>query len=102
MAKGNDPHGRIVHNYSHQFYGTSLNDAISIVRSPIFHLKTGSLALTSNIKVDWENGYRQVPVHPSNWYTQVYSLGPSEFYIDLAKPVGKANSSKHFGARIDL
>ena len=42
------------------------------------------------------DGYRQLPVHPSEWGTQVYSLGPSEFYIDLAMPFGKANSSKVF------
>ena len=35
-------------------------------------------------------------MHPSEWRTQVYSLGPSEHYIDLAMPFGKANSSKIF------
>ena len=28
VAKGNDPHGRILHNSSNQFYGNSLNDAL--------------------------------------------------------------------------
>ena len=35
-------------------------------------------------------------MHPSEWRTQVYSLGSSEYYIDLAMPFGKANSSKIF------
>ena len=48
--------------------------------------------------VDLQNGYRQVPVAPSDWHTQIYSLGPAEYYIDLAMPFGKANSSKHFCA----
>ena len=46
--------------------------------------------------MDLKDGYRQLPVHPSEWGTQVYSLGPSEHYIDLAMPFGKANSSKIF------
>ena len=46
--------------------------------------------------VDLENGYRQLPVHPSDWATQVYSLGPNEYYIDICMPFGKANSSKVF------
>ena len=49
-----------------------------------------------------KNGYRQVPVSPKDWHTQVYSLGPREFYIDLAMPFGKANSSKLFCAWTDL
>ena len=53
-------------------------------------------------KMDLENGYRQVPVAPIDWHTQVYSLGPAEYYIDLAMPFGKANSSKHFCAWTDL
>ena len=48
------------------------------------------------IKLDLKDGYRQLPVHPSEWRTQVYSLGPNEYYIDIAMPFGKANSSKIF------
>ena len=48
------------------------------------------------IKLDLKDGYRQLPVHPSEWRTQVYTLGPNEFYIDIAMPFGKANSSKLF------
>ena len=32
----------------------------------------------------------------------MYSLGPSEFYVDVAMPFGKANSSKKFCAWTDL
>ena len=48
------------------------------------------------IKLDLKDGYRQLPVHPSEWRTQVYALDRSEHYIDLAMPFGKANSSKIF------
>ena len=48
------------------------------------------------IKVDLNNGYRQLPVDPSDWHTQIYSLGPNEFYIDITMPFGKANSSRVF------
>ena len=58
--------------------------------------------VTWYFKVDLKNGYRQIPVNPSDWYTQVYSLGPTEFYIDVAMPFGKANSSKKFCAWTDL
>ena len=46
--------------------------------------------------VDLKNGYRQLGVHPSEWITQVYTLGKNEFYIDLNMAFGKANSSKIF------
>ena len=52
--------------------------------------------VTFYVKLDLKDGYRQLPVHPSEWHTQVYSLGPDEYYIDLAMPFGKANSSKLF------
>ena len=48
------------------------------------------------IKADLKNGYRQLPVHPTDWHTQIYSLGPNEFYIDITMPFGKANSSRVF------
>ena len=48
------------------------------------------------VKADLKNGYRQFPVHPSDWHTQIYSLGPKEFYIDITMPFGKANSSRVF------
>ena len=101
VPKGDDPHGRIVHNYSHEFDGVSLNSALldNSVEYISFRARVDLLSQVSwYFKVDLENGYRQVPVHPIDWHTQVYSLGPSEFYIDLAMPFGKANSSKKFCA----
>ena len=50
------------------------------------------------ITADLKYGHRQLPVHLTDWHTQVYSLGPCEFYIDLNTPFGKANSSKVFCA----
>ena len=43
-------------------------------------------------KADLKNGYRQLPVHPTDWHTQVYSLAKNKYYIDIAMPFGKANS----------
>ena len=67
VPKGEDPHGRIVHNYSHQFDGTSLNDALldNSVSYISFKERARLLAqVTWYFKVDLENGYRQVPVAP--------------------------------------
>ena len=49
-----------------------------------------------DIIVDLKAGYRQLRVSMSEWHTQVYTLGPNEFYIDACMPFGKANSSKIF------
>ena len=46
------------------------------------------------VVVDLKAGYRQLPVTPADWNTQVYSLGPKENYIDICMPFGKSNSSK--------
>ena len=48
------------------------------------------------VSVDMKNRYRQVPVHPEDWFSQIYSLGENEHYIDLCMPFGKSNSSKIF------
>ena len=101
VQKGEDPHGRIVHNYSHEFDGVSLNSALidNSVEYISFRARVELLSqVTWYFKVDLKNGYRQMPVNPRDWHTQVYSLGPAEFYIDLAMPFGKANSSKKFCA----
>ena len=101
VPKGHDLHGRIVHNYSNEFDGTSLNSVL--LDNSVHYITFKALVeLLSQVswyfKVDLKNGYRQVPVNPKDWHTQVYSLGQSEFYIDLAMPFGKANSSKKFCA----
>ena len=100
VEKGGDPHGRIIHDYSYAPKNDfSINDALldNSVQYISFVERARSLA-----KVNWywaidlKNGYRQLPVHPSDWATQVYSLGPDEHYIDVCMPFGKANSSKIF------
>ena len=99
VPKGDDPLGRIIHNYSHKFGGRSINESLvdNSVRYISFKERVALLQdVKWYIKLDLKDGYRQLPVHPSEWGTQVYSLGPSEFYIDLAMPFGKANSSKIF------
>ena len=105
VPKNGDPFGRIVHNYSHEFDGLSLNTALLDNSVSYISFKERVLLLsqvTWYFKVDLKNGYRQVPVSPKDWHTQVYSLGPNEFYIDLAMPFGKANSSKLFCSWTDL
>ena len=67
VMKGDDPHGRIVYNYSHSFNGMSLNDALvdNSVSYITFRDRVRMLSqVTWYFKVDLENGYRQVPVHP--------------------------------------
>ena len=49
-----------------------------------------------------ENGYKQLPVHPSDLQTQMYSLGPNEFYIDVSIPYGRADSARVFSRWISL
>ena len=105
VPKGEDLHGRIVHNYSHEFDGISLNSVLldNSVAYISFKERVELLSQVSwYFKVDLKNGYRQIPVSPKDWHTQVYSLGRSEFYVDLAMPFGKANSSKKFCAWTDL
>ena len=99
VPKGEDPHGRIIHNYSHEFDGHSINDALldNTVKYISFKKRVVLLQnVTYYIKLDLKDGYRQLPVHPTEWKTQVYSVDQSEYYIDLAMPFGKANSSKIF------
>ena len=99
MPKGDDPFGRIIHNYSHEFDGRSINGALLDNSVKYISFKKRVVLLQNikwYIKLDLKDGYRQLPVHPSEWKTQVYALDRSEFYIDLAMPFGKANSSKIF------
>ena len=99
MPKGDDPFGRIIHDYSYEFDGHSFNGALLDNSVKYISFKKRVLLLQDikwYIKLDLKDGYRQLPVHPSEWRTQVYALDPSEHYIDLAMPFGKANSSKIF------
>ena len=99
VPKRDDPYGRIIHNYSHQFDGVSLNDCLIDNSTEYISFKDRVKLLNQvkyYIKLDLKDGYRQLAVHPSEWRTQVYSLGPREHYIDIAMPFGKSNSSKLF------
>ena len=99
VPKRDDPYGRIIHNYSSKIGGRSINDCL-IDNSTAYISFKGRVRLLNSarwfVKMDLKDGYRQLAVHPSEWRTQVYTLGPSEFYIDIAMPFGKANSSKLF------
>ena len=102
VPKNDDPFGRIIHNYS---YPSAKHDSVNsaLVNTSVkyisFKARVEELARVDwYVKVDLKHGYRQLPVHPTDWYTQVYTLGPQEFYIDLNMPFGKANSSKIFCA----
>ena len=97
VPKNNDPAGRIIHNYSYPSAKTGSVNA-ALVNTSVAYISFKERVSLLN-KVDWfikadlKNGYRQLPVHPTDWHTQVYSLGPDEFFIDLNMPFGKANSS---------
>ena len=95
----------MVHNYSHEFDGVSLNSVLLDNSVAYISFKKG-VELLSQVswyfKVDLKNGYRQIPVSPKDWLTQVYSFGQTEFYVHLAMPFGKANNSKKFCAWTDL
>ena len=87
VPKGDDPHGRIIHDYSYAPQDTdSLKSCLqnTSVTYISFIERARQLApFNWYFAVDLENGYRQLPVHPSDWHTQIYSLGPEEFYIDI-------------------
>ena len=100
VPKDGDPCGRIIHNYSYpQKTSDSVNSALTNTSVEYITFKE-RVALIAQVdwylKVDLKNGYRQLPVHPSDWHTQVYSLGPNEYYIDITMPFGKANSARVF------
>ena len=100
VPKGHDPHGRIIHDFSYARDGeNSINSALleNSVEYISFRDRVQALSkIKWYISVDMKNGYRQLPLHPSECHTQLYSLGPYEHYIDLCMPFGKANSSKIF------
>ena len=100
VPKNGNPVGRIIHNYSFpDAKVASVNSALlnTSVTYISFRSRVEKLARVDwYIKADLKNGYRQLPVHPIDWHTQVYSLGPAEHYIDLNMPFGKANSAKIF------
>ena len=100
VPKGDDPHGRVIHDYSYAIMGIqSINEVLldNSVQYISFRERVRVLSLVSwYIKVDLKAGYRQLPLNPKDWASQVYSLGPKEYYIDVCMPFGKSNSSKIF------
>ena len=100
VPKKQDPFGRIIHDYSWpSAVRGSVNSALvnTSVEYISFVKRAEKLSKVNwFVKVDMKNGYRQLGVHPSEWFTQVYSLAENEFYIDLNMPFGKSNSSKVF------
>ena len=99
VPKGDDRHGRIIHDYSYAVRDGLINSALLeiSVRYIAFKERVKTLSKISKyISADLKAGYRQLPLNPDDWHTQVYSLGPQEYYIDLCMPFGKANSSKIF------
>ena len=61
VSKRDDPFGRIIHNYSHEFNGISLNDCL-IDNSTEYISFKGRVELLSSknyyIKLDLKDGYR--------------------------------------------
>ena len=101
VPKNDDPFGRIIHDYSYpkSNYSNSVNSALANTSVEYITFKNRVAQLEHvdwYLKVDLKNGYRQLPVHPTDWHTQIYSLGPNEFFIDITMPFGKANSSRVF------
>ena len=100
VPKDGDKNGRIIHNYSYPLKSAlSVNSALTNTSTEYITFKK-RVALLADvdwyIKADLKNGYRQLPVHPTDWNTQIYSLGQNEYYIDIAMPFGKANSARVF------
>ena len=75
MPKKDDPYGCILHNYSHKIDGISLIDCLVDNSTEYISFK-GHVELldpiTWYIKLDLNDGYSQLAVHPSDWRTKVY------------------------------
>ena len=82
VPKGQDPHGRIVHDYSYAAVeGQSINSALvdNSVKYIEFRERVRALSLCHwFIVVDLKTGYRELPLNPKDWATQVYSQGTNE------------------------
>ena len=77
----------------------SINSSLldNSVRYISFKERVRSLAnLSFYFADDLKNGFRQLPLHPEDWLTQVYWLGNNEHYIDVCMSLGKTNWSKIF------
>ena len=104
--KGEDPLGRIVHDYGYYPAGSySVNTAHSCTSVEYLSAKEVMRVLDGvkwYVKADLESGYRQFGTHPVDWRFQVYCNGLDEHYIDLACPFGKTNSSLEFCPMVTL
>ena len=76
VPKNDNPFGRIIHNYS---YPSAKHDSVNsaLVNTSVkyisFKARVEELARVDwYVKVDLKNGYRQLPVHPTDWYTSLY------------------------------
>ena len=83
VPQNNDPHGRIIHNYSYPSKKSGSINAALINTSVSYITFKNRVAQLSKvdwyIKADLKNGYRPLPVNHTDWHTQIYSLGPNEF-----------------------
>ena len=106
VPKNDDPVGRIIHNQSHpDKLSNSINSALTntSVEYITFKERVARLSRVDRfIILGLENGDKQLPVHPSDLQTQMYSLGPNEFYIDVSIPYGRADSARVFSRWISL
>ena len=88
VAKGDDLHGRIIHDFSFAFDGENSINSSPVENSMQYISFVDRVRVLSSINwyisVDMKDGYRQLPVHPFEWFSQVYSLGHNEHFIDLA------------------
>ena len=85
VPKGADPHGRIIHDYSfapedsHSLNSSLLENSVKYIT---FTERVRALSKVSwYFAVDLKNGYRQLPVKPHDWHTQVYCLRKNEHCI---------------------
>ena len=70
VAKGTDPHGRIIHDYSFAPDGkNSINSSLveNSVQYVSFRDRVAALSLVSwYVAVDLKSGYRQLPLSPTD------------------------------------
>ena len=92
--KGEDPLGRIVHDYGYYPAGSySVNATHSCTSVQYLSAKRVMQVLDGvkwYVKAHLESGYRQFGTHPVDWRFQVYCNGLDEHDIDLACPFGGA------------
>ena len=78
VRKGDDPHGRIVHDYNYETLGAqSINAALLENSAKYIEFREKVRALSQvhwSIVVALNSGYRQLlQLNPKDWGTQIYS-----------------------------